>query len=101
MSQIKLNFSDNTIRHIHVYKDSPKTESRTEGAQVKLTETQKKAIQEISMEQGIGVSTLIGEALETYIEMLPALPIHKRLIEDQEKIVRHEELLFKMLGSLS
>ena len=101
MEQIEVKFSRNIIRHINIYKDAPRTESRTEGAQVKITATQKKALQEISREQRKGVSTLIGEALETYIEILPVLPLYERLIEEKDKVVRHERLLFDLLDSLS
>ena len=94
MKQQTFNFNNNTISKINFidgYRSSSKTESRTEGSQVKLTPTQKTALQAICKEQGVGVSTFIADALDTYIELYPY----------RNKIIRHRETLVSLLNSLS
>ena len=68
--QRKLVFSEQTEQQIVNYYEAPLTESKTDGAQVKLTTTQKIALKSICAEQGIGVSTFISEAIEHRLKIL-------------------------------
>jgi len=91
MQQRKLVFAENVRQQIVNYHESPKQESRTAGAQVKLTPTQKQALTSICKENGIGVSTFIAEALDVWIELYP----HKN------KLTRHRDTLLSLLQNLS
>lgn len=90
MEQLRLKFSKSTIHNIKIYQEAAKSESRTDGSQVKLTPTQKQAIQSICKEQGINVSAFIYDALDSHIEFFPY----------KNKIKRHKQLLLNMLKSL-
>jgi len=83
-------FTRNTIRQINIYHEAPKQESKTEGSQVKLTPTQKEALKSICREQGMGISTFISKAMDTYLEIYPV----------EDKIRRHKDILFELLSGL-
>jgi len=92
MSQLELNFSQNTIRNINVYHEASKSESIGEtGFNVKFTPTQKQALQNILKEHNIKASTFLREAMDVYIEIFPF----------REKIRRHKRLLNDLLSRLS
>jgi GH24 family phage-related lysozyme (muramidase) len=83
-------FSQNTIHNINIFHEAPKTESRTDGSQVKLTPTQKQALQSICREHNIGVSTFISDALDHFIEIFPyreKIKRHKSWIKDFVKLL--------------
>lgn len=80
----------NISKTIQQYREAPKTESKTEGSQVKVTATQKRALQSICEELGIGVSTFIGKAIETQLRILPF----------EEKLTRYEDAVIALLNSL-
>jgi len=90
-TQMALTFSQNTVQQINVYNQSPATESATDGAQVKLTPTQKEALRSICNEHGIGVSTFLREALDAYIELFPF----------RDKIAKNKQLLRSLLNSMA
>jgi len=89
--QLDLKFSDCTIKNINLYREAPKTESTTDGAQVKLTPSQQVAIKAICKEHNLKVSTLIREALDNYIDLFPY----------REKLSRHRRLLRDLIDKLS
>lgn len=89
--QLKIEFSKNTIRNINVYTEAAKTESRTDGSQVKLTATQKEALKSICKEQNISISSFIADALETYIQIFPY----------KNKIQKHKDLLLNILNNFT
>jgi len=91
MEQRRITFSENTRQQIVHYHESARTESRTDGAQVKLTPTQKQALASICRDNNIGVSTFIADALDAYIEMFPY----------REKIKRHRATILSLLDSMS
>ena len=84
-------FSKNHIKAVNIFHNSPKTESKTEGSQVKLTAMQKEALKSICAERGVGMSTFISEAFETYIELYPF----------KEKIRRNRKVLIDLLNSFA
>lgn len=88
--QKKLVFSERTEKQIINYYEAPRNESKTEGAQVKLTATQKAALQHICREQGIGVSTFIAEAIEHRLKFLAY----------GEKWSRYEKAILAFIESL-
>lgn len=90
MDQQKMDFSQNTIQQINIYHQSEKKESYNDGHQVKLTPTQKQALQNIANEHGIKISTFLREALDTYLELFPY----------REKIIKHKNLIQNLLKSL-
>jgi GH24 family phage-related lysozyme (muramidase) len=90
-TQMKLTFSQNTIQQINVYHQAPVSESATDGAQVKLTPTQKEALRSICAEHNIGMSTFLRDALDAYIELFPF----------RDKIAKNKQLLRALLNSLS
>ena len=91
MCQLKLEFSKNTIKNINFYNEAAKSESRTEGSQVKLTATQKEALKSICKEQNMSISSFIADALETYIQIFPY----------KEKIKRHKDVLLNILDKFT
>lgn len=56
---------------VNIFKESTKTESKTEGAQVKLTATQKAALRSVCQNEGVGVSTWIADAIELKLQLAP------------------------------
>lgn len=75
---------------VNVFRDAAKHESKTDGAQVKLTATQKMALQNVCREDGIGVSTFIAQAIE-----------HKLTLRGREsKFEKYREAVFALLDSL-
>lgn len=89
--QMPLMFTRNTIQQIRIYNQANHTESRTENGGVKLTPTQKEALQSICREHNISVSRFIADALDAYIEIFPF----------KDKIHRNRDLLMDLLGRLS
>ena len=89
--QQELLFSKNRIETVNIYRESIKSESKTEGAQVKLTATQKMAIKAICQESGIGMSTFIADAIEAYIQFYDL----------KDKFCKHGDFLRSMLERLS
>jgi len=88
--QQPLKFSKNTIHNINQYFSAEKTESKTQGSQVKITPTQKAALKSICKEHGMAESKFIRDAIDVYIERFPYL----------EKIKRHKKLMISLLESL-
>ncbi|WP_419663205.1 uncharacterized protein Dvar_36180 [Desulfosarcina variabilis str. Montpellier] len=91
MEQRKLVFAESVQKQIINYQEASKTESRTAGSQVKLTPTQKQALESICRENGVGVSTFIAQALDCYIELFPY----------KEKLKRHHDAIITMLNSMA
>ena len=91
MQEQSLVFNQCRIQAVNDYRNSTRTESKTEGAQVKLTATQKHAIQSICQNSGIGVSTFISEAIEAYLNFF----------DYKDKIRRHADYLRDTLERLS
>lgn len=91
MEQRKIVFAENVKKQIVNYHEATKQESRTDGAQVKLTPTQKAALASICREEGIGVSTFIAQALDCYIEIFPY----------RHKIKKHHDTILSLLESMS
>ena len=69
--QTKLNFSRNTIQNINIYREAADSESKTEGCQVKLSPTQKEALKNICKEHNLNASTILRDALDSYIDLFP------------------------------
>lgn len=83
-----LSFSKSTIHNINIYRESPKKESCTSGHSVKLTPTQKQAVDSICREYGMPISTFLREALDAYIDLFPyrkKLAKHRRMIREIRK----------------
>lgn len=88
----QLRFDQCTIQQVvSNYHAAPLSESKTDGAQVRLTPTQKEAVVSICKRNGIGVSTFISSALDCYID----------LFDLREKIVKHRQLIRVILEQLS
>jgi hypothetical protein len=80
----------NITKHVSAFREAPRTESKTEGSQVKLTETQKRALQSICSELGIGVSSFISQAIEHKLRTLPY----------ESKLMKYEQAVVALLNSL-
>jgi hypothetical protein len=91
MQEQSLVFNQCQIQAINDYRESPRTESKTEGAQVKLTATQKHAVQSVCQASGVGVSTFISEAIEAYLFYY----------DYKDKIKKHSDLIRRVLERLS
>ena len=91
MKMRNLCFSKNTIHNINIYRQSPKTESCTSGHHVKLTPTQKQAVESICKEYGMPVSAFLREALDAYIDLFPY----------REKLIKHRRMLREILNNLT
>ena len=86
--QLSIDFSSNTIKQVNIYRDAPATESLTDGAQVKLTPTQKQALLNICNEHDLKASTILREALDFYIDLFPyrkKLQKHRRWLRETLK----------------
>lgn len=90
MEQQKLDFTHNTIQQINIYQEAGKTESKTDGHQVKVSPTQKEALANIRKERGIDASTFFREAMDFYLD-------HYKY---RRKIEKHKTLLHQILESL-
>ena len=75
---------------LDAYRDAPKTEKKTDGSQVKLTETQKRALQSVCSELGIGMSTFISRSIEIQLRILPF----------EEKLLKYQKAVVALLDSL-
>lgn len=91
MRQQKIDFSQNTIRQINIYHNSEKTESLTDGHQVKLTPTQKQAIISICREHNVPISTFLRNALDLYLELFPY----------RDKVFAHKSEIINLLKILN
>jgi hypothetical protein len=80
----------NITKQVEAFREAPRTESKTDGSQVKLTATQKVALRTICDQIGIGVSTFISRAIDDQLEILPR----------REKLLRYKETVFAMLDTL-
>ena len=89
--QMGLTFSKSTIQNINIYRESPKNESCTSGHHVKLTPTQKQAIESICREHGISVSAFLREALDAYIDLFPY----------RDKLIRHRRMIREIVENLT
>jgi hypothetical protein len=79
------NFPTCTIKNIKDYREADLSESKTDGAQCKLSKTQKIAVQSICREHGYDVSEFIREALDHWIDIFPykeKFKRHRRSIRD-------------------
>ena len=90
MPKAPLKLTKSTKEQINQYFNAEKEESKTEGSQVKLTPTQKVALQSICREHGLSESEFIRDAIDVYIERFPF----------RDKIHRHKKLIKKLLKSL-
>jgi len=88
--QQKLDFTSNTIHQINIYHEAERTESKTDGMQLKLSPTQKEAIKNIIREYGIDGSTFLRDALNTYLEIFPY----------KDKLLKHKDLLAELINRL-
>ena len=84
-------FSKSTIHNINIYRESSKKESCTSGHHVKLTPTQKQAVESICREYGISVSAFLREALDAYIDLFPY----------REKLIRHRRMIREVIKNLT
>lgn len=80
----------NIEKTLEAYRDAPRSESKTDGCQVKLTETQKAALRAVCSELGVGLSTFISRAIETQLRILPI----------EERLWRYEQAVVALLSSL-
>lgn len=92
MSQMKLEFSKNTIQNINQYFQASKDESLDSGTSytVKFTPTQKEALKNILKEHNMQASTFLREAMDFYIGIFPL----------RDKIKRHKSILRELLSRL-
>lgn len=58
-------------RQINSFTSSNKTESKSETGSFKLTASQKVALKHIAEQQRIGISQLVHNSIELYLELLP------------------------------
>lgn len=74
-------------KQVNNFHESAKTESKTDSATIKLTQTQKAALRNVAEARGVGVSTLLAQAIE----------FHFSYIEHAEKLQMHRELVVSLL----
>lgn len=90
MRQQVLNFNAKVEKVINQFHEAPRTESKTEGRTVKLTATQKMALDSLANDSGIGTSTFISEAIDFYLHWLPY----------NKKLERYEATISALLSSM-
>lgn len=91
----------NIQNYIEGFKSSPRTEAKNETATLGLTTTQKAALKGIADENGVGVSTMLGQIIEQYFDISPHLDIIHELTPHFQKIKDNKQLLQLLLNSLS
>ena len=77
--------------NIQKYDDAPKTESKTIGVTVKLTETQREVLKDICFDNGLDVSSFINHAISCYIKVFPY----------RDKLAKHQDILSGLMQRLS
>ena len=83
--------SKDAVDSIKNYREADLLESKTDGAQCKLSLTQKVAVRAICREYGYDVSEFIREALDHWIDIFPY----------REKFSRHRRSIRDLLSRLS
>ena len=67
--------SKDVLRQINNFSTSNRTESKSETGSFKLTASQKVALRHIAEQQRIGISQLVHNSIELYLELLPHVEV--------------------------
>ncbi|MFZ5770520.1 MAG: ribbon-helix-helix domain-containing protein [Thermodesulfobacteriota bacterium] len=83
--------SHSTVKNINMYQTAPAEESKTDSRTVKLTPTQKAALDSIVRETGYSsVSAFISDSIDFSLQFLPVMP----------KMLKYEKVINNLLRDL-
>ena len=86
-----IHLNGNTIKQLTIYEQAKKTESKNGQVAIKVTPTQKTAIEALVKEYGFdATSTFLRQMLDCFLEYFPY----------RGKMVRHKKVLMDLLNSL-